>query len=43
MKVYTAAFEIQKGATLSGKRWIDETLVPVNDEHMFSLRRRQEA
>jgi hypothetical protein len=31
MKVYTAALEIQKGAMLSGKVWIDEALVPVNE------------
>ena len=31
MKVYTAAFEMQKSAILSGKCWIDEALVPVND------------
>ena len=31
MKVYAAAFEMQKGATLSGKCWIDEALVPVNN------------
>ena len=31
MKIYAAAFEIQKGAMLSGKCWIDEALVPVNE------------
>lgn len=31
MKMYAAAFEIQKGAMLSGKCWIDEALVPVNE------------
>ena len=31
MKIYAAAFEIQKGAMLSGKAWIDEALVPVNE------------
>ena len=35
MKVYTAAFEMQKGAMLSGKCWIDEALVPVNDGICF--------
>lgn len=30
MKVYTAAFEIQKSSTLSGKVWLDEALIPVN-------------
>ena len=35
MKIYTAAFEIQKGATLSGKCWIDEALVPVNEGVCF--------
>ena len=35
MKVYAAAFEMQKGATLSGKCWIDEALVPVNDGICF--------
>ena len=31
MKVYTAAFEAQKGAMLSGKVWLDEALIPVNE------------
>ena len=31
MKIYAAAFEIQKSAMLSGKCWIDEALVPVNE------------
>lgn len=31
MKIYTAAFEIQKTAMLSGKVWLDEALIPVND------------
>ena len=35
MKIYTAAFEAQKSAMLSGKCWIDEALVPVNDGVCF--------
>jgi len=35
MKVYAAAFEMQKGAALSGKCWIDEALVPVNNGICF--------
>ena len=31
MKVFAAAFEMQKSAMLSGKCWIDEALVPVNE------------
>ena len=37
MKIFAAAFEIQKGATLSGKCWIDEALVPVNEGICFRL------
>lgn len=35
VKVYTAAFEIQKKTMLSGKCWIDEALVPVNEGICF--------
>ena len=31
MKIYTAAFEIQKSAMLSEKVWLDEALIPVNE------------
>ena len=31
MKVFAAAFEMQKSTMLSGKCWIDEALVPVNE------------
>ncbi len=37
MKVYAAAFEIQKETMLSGKCWIDEALVPVNEGVCFRL------
>ncbi len=37
MKIYGAAFEIQKKAMLSGKCWIDEALVPVNEGVCFRL------
>ena len=37
MKIYTAAFEMQKKAMLSGKCWIDEALVPVNEGVCFRL------
>ena len=35
MKVYAAAFEMQKKTTLSGKCWIDEALVRVNEGICF--------
>lgn len=35
MKVYTAAFELQKAAMLSGKVWIDEAFVPINEGSTF--------
>ena len=31
MKIYTAAFEIQKTAMLSREVWLDEALIPVNE------------
>ena len=31
MKAFAAAFEVQKSTMLSGKCWIDEALVPVNE------------
>lgn len=37
MKIYGAAFEIQKKAMLSGECWIDEALVPVNEGVCFRL------
>lgn len=35
MKVCAVAFEIQKSAMLSGKVWIDEKLVPVNEGMLY--------
>ena len=37
MKVFAAAFEIQKGAMLSGTVWIDEKSVPVNGSAAIRL------
>lgn len=35
MKIYTAAFELQKATVLSGKVWIDEAFVPINEGTAF--------
>ncbi len=35
MKIYTAAYEMQKSAMLSGEVWIDEKLIPVNGRLEF--------
>ena len=35
MKVCAVAFEIQKSAMLSGKVWIDEKLIPVNEGMLY--------
>ncbi len=37
MKVFAAAFEIQKGAMLSGTVWIDEKSMPVNESMIVRL------